>query len=94
MKRIFIPTSGPGDWAQLLAQPVKHWKSGKSAMTLAASWEAAHPRMPPEVLRTSGGGRPQARFARVPLVGIGKFSPSPSVGVQRGQVALQAEGSY
>ena len=51
MKRILIPTRGPGDWAHLLAQPVKHWKQGKSAMTLAASWEAAHPGMPPEVSR-------------------------------------------
>lgn len=51
MKRIFVPTSSASDWQPLLAQPDLHWKVGKSAMTLAASWESAHPLMPPEVAR-------------------------------------------
>jgi hypothetical protein len=41
MPRILAFTSGPEDWQALLADPVKHWKSGYSARTLAYSWEAA-----------------------------------------------------
>ena len=41
MPRIFAFTSGPQDWQVLLADPVKHWRSGYSARTLAHSWEAA-----------------------------------------------------
>jgi hypothetical protein len=40
MPRILAFTSGPQDWQALLADPVKHWKSGYSARTLAHSWEA------------------------------------------------------
>lgn len=41
MPRILAFTSGPQDWQALLADPVKHWKSGYSVRTLAHSWEAA-----------------------------------------------------
>ena len=41
MPRILAFTLGPQDWQALLADPVKHWKSGYSARTLAHSWEAA-----------------------------------------------------
>ena len=41
MPRILAFTSGPKDWQALLADPVKHWKSGYSARTLAYSWENA-----------------------------------------------------
>lgn len=37
MPRILAFTSGP----PLLADPVKHWRSGYSARTLAHSWEAS-----------------------------------------------------
>jgi hypothetical protein len=50
LKKIFVPTSGASDWEHLLAKPA-HWKKGRSAMTLALSWEAAHPNFPPEVKR-------------------------------------------
>lgn len=40
-KCIYVPTSGPEDWQQLLAEPVKHWKSGYSARSLAYCWEEA-----------------------------------------------------
>lgn len=40
MPRILAFTSGPQDWQALLADPVKHWKTGFSARTLAYSWEA------------------------------------------------------
>jgi hypothetical protein len=41
MPRILSFTSGPNDWQTLLADPVKHWKAGYSARTLAHCWEAA-----------------------------------------------------
>lgn len=39
MPRIFVPSSGPGDWRSLLAKPDKHWARGYSARTLAHCWE-------------------------------------------------------
>ena len=41
MNKVYIPTSSPDDWAQFLAEPVKHWKTGYSARTLAHSWQEA-----------------------------------------------------
>lgn len=41
MSRILAFTSGPQDWQALLADPVKHWRSGYSARTLAHCWEAS-----------------------------------------------------
>ncbi|MBR0792155.1 hypothetical protein JQ631_23980 [Bradyrhizobium manausense] len=41
MKRICIPSSGAASWQALLADPVKHWRTGYSARTLAQCWEAA-----------------------------------------------------
>jgi hypothetical protein len=49
MKRIFVPTQTGSDWQHLLAQPILHWKKGKSAMTTAASWENAGDALPPEI---------------------------------------------
>jgi hypothetical protein len=46
--RILTFTSGPKDWQALLADPVKHWRTGYSARTLAYCWEAAEG-FPPEV---------------------------------------------
>lgn len=51
MKRIFVPTKSGADWQPLLAKPKLHWKMGASAMTAAASWEAAEGSLPPEVAR-------------------------------------------
>jgi hypothetical protein len=48
MGRLLAFTSGPNDWQALLADPIKHWKSGYSARTLAHCWEAADG-FPPEV---------------------------------------------
>lgn len=39
MNRIYIPTSGVDDWRRLLANPVKHWRTGFSARSLAYAWE-------------------------------------------------------
>lgn len=41
MTKIYLPSRGPADWQALLADPVKHWRIGYSARTLANSWEAA-----------------------------------------------------
>lgn len=49
MKRIFVPSRSGSDWQPLLAEPIKHWKPRKSAMTAAACWEAASTTFPPEV---------------------------------------------
>ncbi|EGV28316.1 hypothetical protein ThidrDRAFT_3849 [Thiorhodococcus drewsii AZ1] len=39
MSQIYIPTSSPDQWAQFLAEPVKHWRQGYSARALAYSWQ-------------------------------------------------------
>ena len=41
MNKICVPTQGVEDWQALLADPVKHWKTGYSAKAMAYSWEAA-----------------------------------------------------
>lgn len=48
MPRILLFTSGAEDWKALLADPIKHWRLGYSARTLAHCWEAADG-FPPEV---------------------------------------------
>ena len=48
--RIFIPSSGPESWRQLLAKPDVHWATGYSARTVAHAWEGANG-FPPEVPR-------------------------------------------
>lgn len=48
MSRIYLPSRGAKDWRALLADPVKHWRIGYSAMTLALCWEAAGS-LPPEI---------------------------------------------
>jgi len=45
---IFVPTTGPEAWQQLLAEPDRQWRSGYSARTLAHCWESADG-FPPEV---------------------------------------------
>jgi len=46
LKRIFLPTPSPSHWQRVLADPVKHWKPGFSAMTEAACWENEADRLP------------------------------------------------
>jgi hypothetical protein len=56
MSRILAFTSGPDDWRALLADPVKHWRTGYSARTLAYCWEAAdgfHPEVAAALGRTA-----------------------------------------
>jgi len=42
MNKIYIQTSSAEQWAQFLAEPVKHWRQGYSARTLAYSWQEAN----------------------------------------------------
>lgn len=48
MSLVFVPANGPADWQALLADPVKHWRPGYSARTLAHSW-ANQDGLPPEI---------------------------------------------
>ena len=48
MSHIYIPASSAEQWAQFLAEPVKHWRTGFSARTLAYCWQEARG-FPPEV---------------------------------------------
>lgn len=41
MSRVYVPATSAEQWAPLLAEPVKHWRSGFSARTLAHSWQDA-----------------------------------------------------
>lgn len=41
MSKIYIPAQSAEQWAQFLADPVKHWRQGFSARTLAYSWQEA-----------------------------------------------------
>ncbi|HYN77453.1 MAG TPA: hypothetical protein VES73_06650 [Lamprocystis sp. (in: g-proteobacteria)] len=42
LSKIYIPVSNAEQWAQFLAEPVKHWRQGYSARTLAYSWQEAN----------------------------------------------------
>lgn len=41
MSKIYVPATSAEQWAQFLAEPVKHWRQGFSARTLAYSWQEA-----------------------------------------------------
>jgi hypothetical protein len=41
MNKVYVPSQGPDDWQQFLADPDKQWKTGYSAKSLAYSWEEA-----------------------------------------------------
>ncbi len=41
MNKIYIPSKGPEDWKQFLAEPEKQWKKGYSARALAYCWGEA-----------------------------------------------------
>jgi hypothetical protein len=41
LPHIYVPARSADDWIQLLADPVKHWRTGYSARTLAHSWQDA-----------------------------------------------------
>ena len=41
MTQFYIPMESTDQWRRLLAEPDKHWKKGRSAMSLALSWTSA-----------------------------------------------------
>jgi hypothetical protein len=42
LSKIYLPTSSAEQWAEFLAEPVKQWRQGYSARTLAYAWQEAH----------------------------------------------------
>lgn len=42
VSRIYIPAVSAEQWAQFLAEPSKHWRSGYSARALAYAWQEAN----------------------------------------------------
>ncbi len=105
MSRIFLPTRGPGDWKQLLADPEKHWVSGRSAKCLAESWEKAAPGFPAPVEQAlTFSGAPElanleilAAFPeyKVPLPGGSRASQTDLMVVAKGAdglVVIAVEG--
>ncbi|MHC2795526.1 hypothetical protein ACVINZ_004538 [Mesorhizobium jarvisii] len=74
MSRIYLPSQGDEDWRRLLADPIKHWREGYSAMCLARCWEKAGG-LPSEIARllTLIGPLPELLLAlpehKVPLPG-------------------------
>lgn len=41
MSKIYIPTGRPSEWKELLADPIKHWRTGYSTKALAYCWQEA-----------------------------------------------------
>ncbi len=41
MTPIYKPTKTPECWREFLADPIKHWRTGYSAKSMAFSWEEA-----------------------------------------------------
>src|SRR4051812_19333967 len=72
MARILAFTSGPKDWQALLADPIKHWRTGYSAKTLAHCWEAADG-FPPEVLKGLQGSNEASLQDLAPILAIPEF---------------------
>ncbi len=48
-KQIYIPTKNAKSWKSLLADPVRHWRTGYSAKSVANSWERSKG-LPKEIL--------------------------------------------
>jgi len=72
MPRILSFTSGPNDWQTLLADPIKHWKTGYSARTLAHCWEAADG-FPPEIAQAIRETTEPLLANLMPLLAVPEF---------------------
>jgi hypothetical protein len=80
MSKILAFTSGPGDWQSLLADPMKHWRSGYSARTLAYCWEAADG-FPSEVAQAFSQSNSPLLAALTPVLAVPEFKvPLPGGG--------------
>ena len=84
MTRILPFTSGPQDWQALLADPVKHWRKGYSARTLAHSWEAVDG-LPPEVESAVAGASDPLLQDVEAVLAIPEFKVPPPGGVRASQ---------
>lgn len=72
MARILTFTTGAEDWQALLADPVKQWKTGYSARTLAHCWEAAEG-FPPEIAVAFGQTHDPLLTNVTPLLAVPEF---------------------
>jgi len=87
MKRIFVPTRSLDDWKTLLAKPDLHWKSGKSAMSMATAWEANSKSLPEDIAKTlEASGDPRLQSLRL----LAAF-PEYQVQLPGGQTASQTD---
>lgn len=84
MTRILAFSQGPQDWQALLADPVKHWRKGYSARTLAHSWEAADG-LPPEVAVALAGASDPVLEGIEPVLAIPEFKVPLPGGVRASQ---------
>jgi Domain of unknown function (DUF6946) len=82
--RILTFTSGPEDWQALLADPVKHWRTGYSARTLAYCWEASEG-FPPEVKEALQRTDDAALQNLTPILAIPEFKVPLPGGVRPSQ---------
>ena len=84
MPKILAFTSGPGDWQALLADPVKHWRPGYSARTLAYCWEAADG-FPPEVAEALSQSDSPLLGGLTPVLAVPEFKVPLLGGVRASQ---------
>ena len=84
MPRILKFTSGPEDWRALLADPVRHCRSGYSARTLAHCWEAADG-FPPEVTQALRQTADPLIATLTPLLAVPEFKVPLPGGVRASQ---------
>jgi hypothetical protein len=100
MSRIYIPAINAEQWSQFLADPVKHWRQGYSARTLAYSWQEAAD-FPAEVGVVLSLTFPAARLLlaipehQVPLPGGSRPSQSDIWALARSQgklISITVEG--
>ena len=100
MGKIYIPASSAEQWAQFLAEPIKHWRQGYSARTLAYSWQEAGG-FPSEVASVLSAQFPAAELMlafpehQVPLPGGSRPSQNDIWALARSQgqlVSIAVEG--
>lgn len=84
MNRILAFTSGPQDWRKLLADPVKHWRPGYSARTLAYCWETSEG-FPPEVAAPFTQCKDPLMADLVPILAVPEFKVPLPGGVRASQ---------
>lgn len=84
MPRILWFTTGPHDWQGLLADPVKHWRTGYSARTLAHCWEATEG-FPQEVASALSQTSDPLLAGLTPLLAVPEFKVPLPGGIRSSQ---------